>query len=334
MAGHVTVRDVARRAEVSTATVSRVVNGSARVAEGTVRRVAAAIDELGYTGEPAATLAPTRTGHVALVVPSITNPFFPELVTGTRAALAAAGYSLLLVDADDPEAEARRLAGARLIDGILLVGSHSAPRRRRPSQPRVPVVAIDRTPTSWRAPVVECDAYQGAWTVTAHLASRGHIRIGHVAGPAHLDVAARRRRGYRDALRERGLAFDPSWVVRGDFSEESGHRAALRLLDVARPPTAIFAANDLMAIGVLAALDGAGVRVPQDMAVAGFDGIRVGRYTSPTLTTYAQPVLDMSRHAVALLLARLRDLSAVDVPRLTPPLPGRLLVRESTGGRP
>ncbi|MDO8121539.1 LacI family DNA-binding transcriptional regulator [Isoptericola sp. b490] len=329
MAGRVTVRDVARRAEVSTATVSRVVNGTARVAEGTSRRVAAAIDELGYPGGPA---AQARTRHVALVVPSITNPFFPELVTGARAALARSGYSLLLVDAEDPEAEARRLARSRLVDGILLVGSHTPRPRRGPGQPRVPVVAIDRTPTSWRAPVVECDSYQGARTVTAHLASTGHSRIAHLAGPAHLDVAARRRRGYRDALRERGLRLDPTWVVRGDFSEESGHRAALRLLEVARPPTAIFAANDLMAVGALAALRGAGVRVPQDMAVAGFDGIRVGRYTLPTLTTYAQPVLDMSRRAVVLLLAAIRDPTGPSA--ATPPLPGRLVVRESTGGPP
>ncbi len=333
MAGRVTVRDVARRAAVSTATVSRVVNGTARVAEGTVRRVTAAIDELGYPAAPAASHAPSRTRHVALVVPSITNPFFPELVTGARAALARGGYSLLLVDAEDPEGEARRLARSRLVEGILVVGSQAARPHRGPGQPAVPVVAIDRTPTSWRAPVVECDSYQGARTVTAHLAATGHTRIAHLAGPAQLDVAGRRRRGYHDALRERGLHPDPSWVIRGDFSEESGHRAALRLLEGIRPPTAIFAANDLMAIGAIAALGHAGVRVPQDMAVAGFDGIRAGRYTRPTLTTYAQPVLDMSQRAVALLLAAIRD-PAAGAARLTPPMPGRLVVRESTGGHP
>jgi len=319
MAGRVTVEDVARRAGVSTATVSRAVNGTARVAQETLDRVQAAIDELGFHPTPAAqNLRQQRTRNIALVVPTITNPFFPELVAGVTPEITRRGCSLLLISTDDPELEAVRVAGSRLVDGVLLVGSMertgAAPRARNVE---VPVVAFDRAPSTLRTTVVQCDNVAGARDVVAHLAELGHRDIAHLRGPRGLDVADQRARGHRRALLERGLDPRSGGELEGDFSEESGYAAALRLLDGRSRPTALFAANDMMAIGALAALRARGVRVPEDIAVAGFDGIRLGRYLHPTLTTYAQPIAAIAQRAVSLVL------DAVDAQTTSTPGPGR-----------
>ncbi|MDM8085243.1 LacI family DNA-binding transcriptional regulator [Cellulomonas cellasea] len=336
-AGRVTVEDVARRAGVSTATVSRAVNGTARVAQETLDRVQHAIDELGFRPTPAAqNLRQQRTRNIALVVPTITNPFFPELVAGVAPEITRRGSSLLLLSTDDPEGEATRVAQSRLADGILLVGSmeRSGVRQRTPHLD-LPVVAFDRAAASLRTTVVQCDNAAGARAVVTHLAGLGHRHIAHLRGPRGLDVADQRARGHRRALLELGL--DARLEVEGDFSEESGYAAALRLLDGPERPTAVFAANDLMAIGALAAFRARGVRVPEEISVAGFDGIRLGRYLHPTLTTYAQPIAEIAQRAVTLVLDAVDSGSPLPRGRSAPhvlTLAGELVVGGSTSAVP
>ena len=337
-AGRVTVEDVARRAGVSTATVSRTINGTARVADETLRRVNEAIDELGFRPTPAAqNLRQRRTRTIALVTPTMLNPFFPELVAGVHPELRARGYSLLVIDTQEPEQEAVRAADSRIVDGVLLVASTGEPLRSLRTPRDVPMVAIDRKPSMLDVDVVQCDNRAGARAVVEHLLACGHRRIAHIRGPLGLDVAEERARGYRDALAAHGVPFTDSLVSTGSFDEDSGYAAANELLGRPHPPTAIFAANDLMAIGALAAVHEHGVRIPQDVAVSGFDGIHVGRYTHPTLTTFVQPFGALAQRAAQLLVDALDSPDTRSDPQPGPAriptvtqLPGRLAVRGST----
>jgi DNA-binding LacI/PurR family transcriptional regulator len=326
-----TVEQVARLAGVSTATVSRVLNGTATVSGATERRVREAIDQLAFRPAPQArNLRMGRTGNIALIVPSITNPFFPELMAWVNSEVRARDYSLLLFDSAQPEDEGVRVARSRLADGIILVGSPSAVPAWSPLEiTDVPVVAFDRRPRMLAAPVVQVDNYRGAREVIRHLGARGHRRIALIGGPRGVSVSAERARGYRAGLRELGLETDPGIVTAGEFDEDSGYAAAARLLAAARPFTALFAANDLMAIGAMSALRDQGVAVPGQVAVAGFDGIHLGRYVAPSLTTYAQPTAELARRAVGLLAAAIAGPS----PRLplTLKLAGTLVIRDSSG---
>jgi DNA-binding LacI/PurR family transcriptional regulator len=340
-ARRVTVRDVAHRAGVSTATVSRTVNGTAHVSAETLDRVRTAIAELDFHPTPAAQhLRRRRTGNVALVTPSIVNPFFPELVAGLHPEVTRRGWSLLLIDSDEPEREAARVAASRLVDGVLLVASVRPGRRPTPGPPcGVPVVAFDREPATPTTAVVQCDNVAGAAAVVQHLIGLGHVRIAHLRGPRGLDVAAQRAEGYRRALASAGLPVDDRLVRAGEFTEDSGYAVTAGLLHDGVRPTAVFAANDMMAVGAIAALRDRGLRVPVDVSVAGFDGIHLGRYLQPSLTTYAQPVTAMARRAVDLLLdavesgapaVRRRGWAPVPASRL----PGELIVRDSTAPAP
>jgi DNA-binding LacI/PurR family transcriptional regulator len=326
-----TVEQVARLAGVSTATVSRVLNGTATVAGATERRVREAIDQLAFRPAPQArNLRMGRTGNIALIVPSITNPFFPELMARVNSEVRARDYSLLLFDSARPEDEGVRVARSRLADGIILVGSPSAVPAWSPLEiTDVPVVAFDRRPRMLAAPVVQVDNYRGAREVVRHLGARGHRRIAFIGGPRGVSVSAERARGYRAGLRELALESDPGIVTAGEFDEDTGYAAAVRLLAGARPFTALFAANDLMAIGAMSALRDQGVAVPGQVAVAGFDGIHLGRYVAPSLTTYAQPTAELARRAVGLLAAAIAGPSP-QLP-LTLKLAGTLVIRDSSG---
>jgi LacI family transcriptional regulator len=329
---HATVEQVARLAGVSTATVSRVLNGTAAVAGATERRVREAIDRLAFRPTPQArNLRMGRTGNIALIVPSITNPFFPELMAHVNSEVRARDYSLLLFDSAQPEDEGVRVARSRLADGIILVGSPSAAAAAwSPLElAHVPVVAFDRRPRALSAPVVQVDNYRGAREVVRHLAERGHRRIAFIGGPRGVSVSADRARGYKAGLREESLEADPGLVTAGEFDEDSGYAATVRLLRGNGAFTALFAANDLMAIGAMSALRDQGVAVPGQVAVAGFDGIHLGRYVVPSLTTYAQPTAELARRAVELLAAAIAG-----PPPLRPPtlkLAGQLVIRDSTG---
>ena len=311
--GPPTLEQVAALAGVSRATVSRVVNGSPKVSPEVRAQVERAVARLGYVPNRAArSLVTRRAGSVALVVSEpharfFSEPFFAGMVRGVSAALAGTGVQLLLLiaqDLDRGRLEPYVVGGH--VDGVLLASLHGDdPLPATLDRAGVPAVLVGRPagplPASW----VDADNRGGARAAVAHLAARGRRRIATITGPLDMGVGLDRLDGYRDGLAAAGLAAGPGLVEPGDFTEEAGAAAMARLLARPGPPVdAVFVASDLMAAGALRALRAAGRRVPEEVAVVGFEDSAVARYTQPPLTTVRQPIEEMGRQAARLLLAK------------------------------
>ena len=338
--GQATQEDVARLAGVSRATVSYVLNnqsgGKVRISDETRQRVQEAIRQLGY--QPDAAARALRTGRaqlLAVMVPDLTNPFYPLLIRGAQRQAEAGGYELLVYDTADRADRERTFVDTMLrrrVDGVMLVAFHleeSDVARLRAANIQVAAVggrlrtsAVDLIATPERAAVAE---------EIAHLVARGHRRIAHLAGPQETPPGRARFRGYRSGLENAAIPFDEALVRFGGFGRE-GVEAMIESLFAgdALAPTAIFAANDVVAIAALRALARRGLHVPNDVAVCGFDNIPEAEVVSPALTTVAHDAQAHGERAAALLLERL----ASDVPfeprRIL--MPFQLIVRESTGG--
>lgn len=302
----VTIRDVAAEAGVSITTVSRALNESGRVGPATRDRVLSAARRLGYEpNDLARSLHGKATGTIAVLVPDITNPFFPELVKGVQEVATEHGRLLLLCQtSEDTDVAVQELLHLRRkrVDGVVLVGGLAGSDELTTALAGLPVVTVDRDTTVDDARVVRSDHRHGGLLATEHLIELGHERIAHIRGPAHLSVAQDRHDGYRKALEEAGLTYDDSLVVEGDFLEESGYDGLRALRRRRRPFTAVFCGNDLMAIGALRALEDVGLAVPDEVSVVGFDDIHLASYLRPGLTTVHQPIQELGRRAAAMLL--------------------------------
>jgi LacI family transcriptional regulator len=328
--------DVARLAEVSQPVVSYVLSGDARasVAAETRQRVLDAIEQLGYVPHHAArSLRGQRTFTIAGIIPDITNPFYPAFERGIQDVAEAAGYDLITYNTDGLLAKERkslRSALAGRVDGII-VTPFQIPLEECAQlvDKGVAVVALtlDPPPPGAALDTLAIDSMAAAMTAVTYLIERGHRRIGMVAGEEDTPPRELRVRGYREALSARGLLFD-SMLVRGaEFNEAGGHQAAQELLRLPERPTAIFAANDLMAFGAMAAVREAGLRIPDNVAVVGFDDIPAARLVEPPLTTIAQYPERLGARAAELLLERLRA-ETPPVGRQIP-MPFDLVVRAS-----
>jgi DNA-binding LacI/PurR family transcriptional regulator len=334
----ITSRDVARHAGVSQATVSIVLNGTTtpiRVSSATRLRVLAAASLLGYVPNHAAqSLRRRRTRSITFINPSPENAYFAEVVASAQAAAEKAGYSISVAAIPTRDAALQILAhlNAGTSDGVI-VGSRDprvlaelAPAIRR----GLAVVALQYDAPDPEVSVVRTDRQAGGYLATRHLLSLGHRRIGHL-----MDAAAYARRptertaGYRQALTEAGLESHPELIVAGGNTVAGGDSAVRELLKrSSERPTAVFAFNDQMAIGALHALRTSGLRVPEDVAVVGFDGIGLGAFTTPELTTVEQPRAEVGERAVQMVLDSL-DTESSSPTQVT--LPVRLVVRESCG---
>ena len=309
-----TLEQVAALAGVSRATVSRVVNGSPKVSPAVRAQVEQAVAKLGYVPNRAArSLATRRADSVALVVSEphtrfLSEPFFAGMVRGVSAALAETGIQLLLLVAHDLPDRGRlehHVVGGH-VDGVLLASLHNDdPLPGVLERAGVPAVLVGRPAGTGPASYVDADNRGGARQAVDHLARQGRRRIATITGPQDMGVGQDRLDGYRDGLRAAGLAGGDDLVEAGDFTEEGGAAAMGRLLErPGRPVDAVFAASDLMAAGALRTLRAAGRRVPDDVAVVGFEDSAVARYTQPPLTTVRQPIEEMGRQATRLLLAK------------------------------
>ena len=331
-----TLKHVAARAGVSFTTVSHVVNGTRRVSDATRRRVEKAIAEIGYSPSAIArALKKSETHIIGVVVPNITNPFFAELTRGIEDACERRQYSVFLCNGDDDsdrQGRALQTLLERRVDGMLFAtptGDEAALGRRLGTLPMKSVV-IDRVLPGSGADLVRIDHQAGAALAVRHLLSLGHRRIGCLSGPSQFAVARARVAGWRQALGEAGITPDERWLVEGEFSTAAGHELTRVLLD-RTDVTAILAGNDLMGIGVLRAAAEAGIAVPQRLSVVGFDGIDIGAYTYPALTTVGHPIRRLGELAATVLIERIagREAQARDVV-VTP----ELLMRESTARVP
>lgn len=339
-AGRPTLEEVASRAGVGRGTVSRVINGSPKVSARARAAVEAAVHELGYVPNTAArALAANRADAIALVVPEpetkfFAEPYFSDIVHGIGTSLADTPLQLLLTFAAG-ERERGRLAGyldAHRVDGVLLVAVHADdPLPDRLRELGIPAVISGPRSAGEPLPSVDSDNYGGARAAVEHLLERGRRRIAHITGRLDVYGAERRLTGYTDAVREAGAGS--VLVAESDFTEEGGRRAMTELLERAPDLDAVFAASDVLAGGARQVLRGAGRRVPEDVALVGFDDSSIARHLDPPLTSVRQPTSDMGRAMTELLLARMaegaeRGAPATGNPQLV--LPTRLVVRESS----
>jgi DNA-binding LacI/PurR family transcriptional regulator len=327
-----TIYDVARLAGVSTATVSRALNDTGQIAPATRRAIEEAVKELGYRANTIArSLVTKSTETIAFLLPDITNPFYAALVSGIQERVLERNYTMLLCTTDgDPEREEQYLnvLRAKQVDGALVDGLVLPPERiAHFVEDGFPIVCLDRDVDSRSVPLVQVDNRLGARMATEHLLSLGHTRIAHVAGAEELRISEERVAGYTEALAAAGLSADPRLVVSGGFTDEGGHRATRQLLESGVTFSALFAANDLSAIGAVNAITELGRRVPQDVSVVGFDDVHLSRFASPPLTTIHQPAFEIAQRATEILIDLTHGRKARKLRHLLEPT---LVVRAST----
>jgi LacI family transcriptional regulator len=327
----ITIRDVALRAGVSVTTVSRALNGTGPVSEEARRRVAAASAELRYLPHGTArSLITRRTDVFGVVLPDLFGEFFSEVIRGMDPRAQERGYHLLLSGSHDGRREIEFAVGAMRgrVDGMIVMSPDvSGAELAESLPPDVPVVLLNCDVSGTDFPAINVDNFGGARDMVRHLIRQGHRRVAMVTGAAANFDARERLRGFHAALAEADGAVRGVEVA-GDFTEAGGYRAALELARGDEPPTAIFCANDATAVGAISALRGAGRRVPDDVAVAGFDDIPIGRYLSPSLSSVRVDVNRMGARAVELLCNAITG----DAPPAQELLETRLVVRRSCGG--
>jgi LacI family transcriptional regulator len=335
----VTIHDVAARAGVSVATVSRVLNGKTVVREETLQQVLAAAEALSYVPNVAArSLSIRRSQTIGIVLPDVHGEFFSEIIRGVDLAARREGYHILVSGSHSDIGEMLEVLAAMRgrVDGLVVMAPDVAlAALSRSLPPDLPLVLLNSRDGERDA--ITIDNYGGARRMMRHLGDLGHSRIAFIKGPRQNTDARERLRGYREAMRRharagRAEAKPRRWELDGDFTEEAGAAAALAVLGAAPRPTAIFAANDSMAVGALGALAEAGVAVPAEMSVAGFDDIPVARYVTPPLTTIRVDIADLGRRAFA-LLGDAMERPAAAVPRRDC-IDTTLVVRGSCGGPP
>ena len=328
--------DVAEAAGVSVASVSAVVNGNAVVSPELKARIERVIGDIGYKRNAIARSLKMGTTHtIGLTVPHITNPFFTDVVSVIQQAFDRAGYAVMLFCTDEDlhnQDEQIRLLLDRMVDGLIVarVGD-GASFKKVIEASGVPVVLIDRICEGIEADAVVLDNQRAVFDAIGYLIGLGHRRIGYISGSLDTSPIHDRRLGYDQALRAAGLPVSEDLVRTGDFREAGGYKAAMQLLSLADPPTAIFSANNPMVIGAMKAIRDLGLTCPNDVSVACFDDFPWADVFQPQLTTVAQPVRAIGEQAAELLLDRL------GANRHAPPrkivLQGRLIVRNSCAPR-
>ncbi len=333
----VTITELARASGVSVGTVSRALNGYADVRPETRERIMRLARELDYTPGAAARSLVTQRSHVIGVVldtgeghPDLQHPFFHEVMVGLKNQIGASGFDLLLFASEHPgngygpHSYLKRCLHHN-VDGVVLMGVDADdPEVERVTRSDLAAVGVDVRLTGPATTYVVSDNEAGGERAVEHFHERGHRRIATITGAIDKLPAAERLRGYRRAIQERGLAYRDDYVAYGDFYTDSGRRAMEQLLALPEPPTAVFAASDMMALGAIRAAAGAGLSVPADISVIGFDDIPDARNTNPPLTTVRQPMEDMGRMAAHMLFEFIDD-PRRDVERIE--LPTELIIR-------
>lgn len=310
----VTIQDVAKKAKVSVSTVSRVLNGKVDVASETQVRILSVIDDLGYTTNLAARSMRSRKKNlVGLIMPDIAYPFAVEVMKGVNRAIAESEFDLLVYTTGDVRKSGRAFHEQKYVslltnsisDGVILVAPVAGEFNID-----APIVSIDPVASNPNYPAVHATNYQGALEAVEYLLRLGHTRIGFISGRAELESSNRRLMGYRAALEKVGIPIDEKLIASGDYTTETGIQGTRELLALDNPPTAIFASNDQMAMGVFQVAEEMGVRIPDDLSVVGFDNITESKYMG--LTTVDQFISDMGYVATQMLIKLINGLPLDD----------------------
>lgn len=328
-----TIREVADIAGVSVATVSRTLQQPERVSPKTRARVTNAIEQTGYKPNlMAVKFRSGKTHSLVVLVPTIANLFFARVINGMQEAAAERGYSLLLGNTQgnpDLEADYVKMVQTSQADGVIQLRAHNPfSVMQSSSGGLLPMVNACEVIDSASFPTVTLDNHNAAKSMTEHLLELGHTRIGLIKGPNSSPLTQERLRGYQHALANADIPFDESILFDGDFTLRSGFDAARRMLEQPNRPTALFCENDETAIGAMQALKQSGLKIPEDISVAGFDDIAFSGYADPPLTTIAQPAEEFGHTAVSLLVDVLNG-KIKKAPRVI--MPHELIVRNSTG---
>lgn len=330
------MKDVARLAGVSTSTVSHVINNNRYVSDAVRDKVLAAVDTLHYAPSALArSLKINQTQTIGMLLTASSNPFYAEVVRGVERSCYERGYSLILCNTEGDHDRLNRSMETLLqkrVDGLLVMCTEN----HRPSSetlqryPSIPLVMMDWSPFEGVSDVIKDNSLLGGDIATTHLITSGYRRIACIAGPQDKTTAYNRLLGYRQAMKRAGLPVPDDYVVVGDFEFETGYQSMRKLLALTQRPEAVFCSNDAMAVGVYHALYQAGLSIPKDVAVIGYDDIELARYMSPPLTTIHQPKDELGELAVDTLLYRLEHPGIEpNVLVLTP----ELVIRESVAHR-
>jgi len=332
----ISMREIAKLANVSSATVSRVINGSSLVQEDTARRVRQIIKDLSFVPNNSAVhLKNGKSQIYGIIIPDLTNPFFMELVKIFEELLVANDQELLVANTDFHSSRAQRSVHRMLlrrVDGVaLLTSEHEAASLESLVQNRIPVVTTDHYRTGCGMSDIVIDFADGMAQMVAHLKSLGHRQVGFIGGTPGLATSRVRRESFLDAVVKQGLSSREGWIVQGDFKIAGGSAAMAEILSQPEIPTAIVCANDLTAIGALRMAHEKGLRIPKDLSIAGCDDIDMSDIVYPPLTT-----LRISRKEYARMLFEALQKAGEDLTRPGPQfhLPLRLVVRKSTGPAP
>jgi DNA-binding LacI/PurR family transcriptional regulator len=332
---HMDIRTVAAHANVSIATVSRTINHLSTVDPTLVKRVWKAIDELNYFPNTQARSLVSGKSHIlGLIVSEITNPFFPELIRRFEECAVEAGYEILLTSTNyDPQRMAscvRRMI-ERKVDGVaVMTFGIEEPLLDQLAKQKIPLVYVDSRSQAPEARTLNVDYYRGIWQGVQHLAVLGHRQIAFISGPLTLHTAQLRKDAFLDSLKQIGIAPNASWLIEGDHSLEGGMRATEELLKLDNTPTAILCSNDMTAIGVMHSAFDAGLRVPEDISVIGFDDIHLAEFMYPPLTTIRMSCRELAQAAVSILSSD-HESSAKEKNKRNLNIPTELIVRRTTG---
>lgn len=327
----VTIKDIAEKAKVSTATVSRALYNTGYIKEETRKRILEVAEELEYRKHKESKTPKIKTNVVGVIVSDITNPFFTQVVRGIEDVLNPAGYSLLLCNGDENVEKEKNYLKVLLnkkVDGIILTpagGDHKAVREV--ANKEIPLVLIDRLIESLNVDGVIIDNVSGAYDATSHLIFEGYRRIAVIAGSLRTMTAKERLEGYKKALQDAGIEFDENLVENGRYTQEGGYKAAKTLMERAHPD-AIFIANNVMTTGALLALKELKIKIPEEVGIVGFDDLEWALLIDPPLTTVSQPIYTIGSTAAQLLLRRLSR--AAKIKKEVIILKPRLVVRESS----
>ena len=331
-----TMKDVALKAKVSTATVSRALMNPDKVSQATRNRVEKAAREVGYLPQPMGrNVKRNESRTILVIVPDICDPFFSEIIRGIEVTAANHGYLVLIGDCAHQNQQEKTfidLIITKQIDGMLLLGSRlpfDASIEEQRNLP--PMVMANEFAPELELPTVHIDNQTAAFDAVHYLYEQGHKRIGCIAGPEEMPLCHYRLQGYVQALRRCGIMVDPQYIARGDFTFEAGSKAMQQLLDLPQPPTAVFCHSDVMALGALSQAKRQGLKVPEDLSIIGFDNIDLTQFCDPPLTTIAQPRYEIGREAMLLLLDQMQGQHVGSGSRL---MDCELIIRGSTRALP